>query len=60
MLSEGGRLLIQSRQFIFTPIQNNATSQSESNERGVDPSFTSIKRKLMQITCLQWIHNTLR
>ena len=32
--------------FIFTSIQNDTTSQSENNERGVVPSSALIKRKM--------------
>ena len=60
MVSEGGRLLIQSSRFIFTSIQNDTTSQSETNERGVVPSSALIKRKIKKVTCLQWIPITLR
>ena len=58
MVSEGGRLLIQSNRFILPSIQKDTTSQSETNERGVVPSSTLIQRKIKEITCLQWIPKT--
>ena len=60
MVSEGGRLLIQSSRFIITSIQNDTTSQSETNERGVVPSPALMKRKIKKVTCLQWIPKNLR
>ena len=59
-VSEGGRLLIQSSRLIFTSIQNDTTSQSKTNERGVAPSSALMKRKSAEVTCLQWIPKTLR
>ena len=45
---------------VFTPIQNDTTSQSETNERGVVPSSALIKKKIKEVTCLQWIPKNLR